>query len=32
LVTALDGRVGVKSAGVSGQGCVFFFTLPGGKG
>jgi two-component system sensor histidine kinase/response regulator len=32
LVTALDGRVGVESAGVSGQGCVFFFTLPGGKG
>ena len=28
IVEKLDGEVGVESAGVPGQGCVFYFTLP----
>jgi signal transduction histidine kinase len=29
IVIKLGGEVGVESAGVAGQGCVFSFTLPG---
>jgi signal transduction histidine kinase len=29
VVTKLGGQVGVESNGVEGQGCIFYFTLPG---
>jgi two-component system sensor histidine kinase/response regulator len=29
IVEKLGGQVGVESTGIPGQGCLFFFTLPG---